>query len=205
MVNLLGNMIDNFYLQQGYQLTGEKGVDNRLLAIAEEEDIPVREVESTLFQMEMTANYSDELQEFMLFSSLASDAQDYWESLSELYELWCSGDEAKLIEELTEEPWEITEEDLEITEDMTDEDKEKVEKIRADLDNINAKLKVLQEEYEKAMSIDRNVGMLEVAKEYLESGDTIFYAVGLAHLLAENGLVNTLREAGYTVELVTYQ
>jgi hypothetical protein len=28
--------------------------------------------------------------------------------------------------------------------------------------------------------------------------------VGLAHLLAENGLVFTLRDAGYTVELVTY-
>ena len=47
--------------------------------------------------------------------------------------------------------------------------------------------------------------MLEVAKSYLESGDTIFYAVGLAHLLAENGLVNALREAGYTVELVSFQ
>jgi uncharacterized protein YbaP (TraB family) len=28
--------------------------------------------------------------------------------------------------------------------------------------------------------------------------------VGLAHLLAKDGLVATLREAGYTVELVQY-
>ena len=54
------------------------------------------------------------------------------------------------------------------------------------------------------MEIDRNAGMLEVAKKYLESGDTVFYAVGLAHLLAEDGLVFTLRDAGYTVELVPY-
>lgn len=47
--------------------------------------------------------------------------------------------------------------------------------------------------------------MLETAKEYLESGDVVFYAVGLAHLLAEDGLVNTLREAEYTVESVNYQ
>lgn len=47
--------------------------------------------------------------------------------------------------------------------------------------------------------------MLDVAIEYLESDDVVFYAVGLAHLLAEDGLVNTLREAGYTVELVSYQ
>ena len=54
------------------------------------------------------------------------------------------------------------------------------------------------------MEIDRNDGMLEAAIEYLESGETVFYAVGLAHLLAEDGLVNTLRDAGYTVELVPY-
>jgi len=32
----------------------------------------------------------------------------------------------------------------------------------------------------------------------------VFYAVGLAHVLAEEGLVNSLREAGYTVEPVEY-
>jgi hypothetical protein len=47
--------------------------------------------------------------------------------------------------------------------------------------------------------------MLKVAISYLESGETVFYAVGLAHLLDDvNGLVDTLREAGYTVELVQY-
>ena len=64
----------------------------------------------------------------------------------------------------------------------------------------------LYEEYNTAMMTDRNAGMLEVAKQYLESGDTVFYAVGLAHLLDENnGLVFTLRDAGYTVTLVEYQ
>ena len=44
------------------------------------------------------------------------------------------------------------------------------------------------------------------ALQYLESGDVVFYAVGLAHLLDQNnGLVFTLREAGYTVTLVEYQ
>ena len=47
--------------------------------------------------------------------------------------------------------------------------------------------------------------MLKTAIEYLESGEVIFYAVGLAHLLDNtNGLVQALRDAGYTVELVTY-
>jgi hypothetical protein len=47
--------------------------------------------------------------------------------------------------------------------------------------------------------------MLKVAIDYLESGDVVFYAVGLAHLLNNvNGLVDALRDAGYTVELVSY-
>ena len=62
----------------------------------------------------------------------------------------------------------------------------------------------LYEEYSKAMEWDRNAGMLDVAKGYLSSGKTVFFAVGLAHLIAEDGLVNTLRDAGYTVELVPY-
>ena len=66
--------------------------------------------------------------------------------------------------------------------------------------------KDLYDEYNQAMSYDRNDGMLKVAIGYLESGKKVFYAVGLAHLLNNvNGLVDALREAGYTVELVTYQ
>ena len=58
--------------------------------------------------------------------------------------------------------------------------------------------KQLSDEYNQVVSADRDAQMLEVAKGYLTSGDVVFYAVGLAHLLAETGLVNTLRDAGYT-------
>jgi uncharacterized protein YbaP (TraB family) len=62
-----------------------------------------------------------------------------------------------------------------------------------------------RKDQEKHHRYDRNDGMLEKAIEYLESGKVVFYAVGLAHLLNDvNGLVDTLQEAGYTVELVTY-
>ena len=119
-----------------------------------------------------------------------------------MYEKWCAGDEAALIEMLKdEESWQLKEEDFNL-EELTGEDLERAEKILADLDNINAQLKQLQEEYDKSMERDRNKGMLEVAIEYLEGDKTVFYAVGIAHLLAEDGLVNTLRAAGYTVELV---
>ena len=54
------------------------------------------------------------------------------------------------------------------------------------------------------METDRNALMLQTAIEYLQSDDVIFYAVGAAHVMADDGLVNTLREAGYTVEQVSY-
>ena len=54
------------------------------------------------------------------------------------------------------------------------------------------------------MITQRNAVMLSAAITQLESGSTVFYAVGLAHVLGETGLVNGLRNAGYTVELVSY-
>ena len=39
----------------------------------------------------------------------------------------------------------------------------------------------------------------------LESGETVFFAVGLAHLLGDGGIIERLQDAGYTVELVEFQ
>ena len=203
-LDLWESAISNFYLRQGHTLSSDKGVERRLTAMAHEQEKPIREVESTLFQIAMTSNYSENLQEFLLYSSMATDAVGYWEGTQELYDLWCAGDEAALIEKLTEdETWEISEDDFDM-EELTEEEQQEVNDILARKDEINAELLKIQEEYKTAMESSRNAGMLEVAKEYLESGEVIFYAVGLAHLLAKDGLVNTLREAGYTVELVQY-
>lgn len=205
--SLWSSSISNYYLSQGHQLVSEKGVESRLEKLAEENGIPLWEVESTLFQIKMTTGYSDHLQEFDLYSSVYSHGKENWEATAELYELWCAGDEGALTEEMVREVWAFTEEDLaeaEAEEDLTEEDRERIQYIRENMDTINEELEKLYQEYVTAMEIDRNAGMLEVAKEYLESGKTVFYAVGLAHLLAEDGLVNTLRDAGYTVELVTF-
>ena len=177
--------IDNFFLRQGYQLHGDQGVEERLHAWAEDLEKEIREVESTIFQIQMMTNYSDELQLLLLEESIGIDARDSWEGTMELYELWCAGDEQALRDAINEETdlSQLTEEEL------------------AEYDAV----KPLLDEYNKAMSYDRNEGMLRVAIEYLESGDVVFYAVGLAHLLdGTNGLVDALRAAGYTVELVTY-
>jgi len=202
---LWSSAIDNYYLQQGHQLLSEKGLEQRLETIAAENNIPLWEVESSLFQIKMLTSYSDYLQEFQLYSSTYSHGKTSWEDTMELYELWCEGNEAKLIEEMKREVWAFTDEDLKETEDMDEEDLADLQYIRDNKDTINAELAKIHQEYVKAMESDRNAGMLEVAKGYLESDDTVFFAVGLAHLLAEDGLVFTLRDAGYTVELVKYK
>ena len=184
-ISMWENDISNFYLRQGHQLHGEQGVEERLTKLAKEQEKPIREVESSLFQIRMLTGWTDELQILLLQDALAYDAREYWADVSELYELWCAGDEEALRKELSDEPdlSELTEEELA---------------------EYNAN-RHLYDEYNKGMSIDRNEDMLEVAIDYLESDEVVFYAVGLAHLLNEtNGLVDALRDAGYTVELVTY-
>lgn len=183
--SLWSNSIENFYLRQGYHLTGEQGMEERLTKLAKEQNKEIRDVESGLFQIRMLTGWSEELHELLLEDALESSAAEYIADVADLYEKWCAGDEAVMREALS------TEVD---TSEFTEEE----------LAEYEAQLP-LEEEYNKAMSFDRNEGMLEVAIEYLESGDVVFYAVGLAHLLDDtNGLVDTLRDAGYTVELVEY-
>ena len=175
--SIWSSSIENFYLRQGYGLTNSQGVESRLEKLAAEQNKKILDVESGLFQLQMLTGFSDEVQEMLLAGSVDSSIAGYTASVMELYELWCQGDEAALREALQDDLSEATEEEL-----------------------------VLYAEYNKAMSTDRNEGMLNVAINYLESGDVVFYAVGLAHLLdATNGLVDALRDAGYTVELVSYE
>ncbi len=179
------NIIQNFYLGQGHQLYSDLGVEERLIELAKAQEKPIREVESSIFQIEMSTGWSNELQQLMLEDTLDTDAEELWAGTMELYELWCQGDEDALRAELADKT----------PEELTEEEREEYNKYLA-----------LHEEYDKAMQYDRNENMLKAAVEYLESDDVVFYAVGLAHLLNEtNGLVDALRDAGYTVEPVVYQ
>lgn len=163
------------FLNKCAGLYPSKGLENRLLDRAEESGKEVREVESALSQTKMTTGFSDSLQEWLLEDTLQFSREEYTAELTELYELWCAGDEEALVSSLYEEG-----------EDLTAEEQ------------------ALYDEYLNAMEIDRNAAMHDVAVSYLESGDTVFYAVGLAHLIGTDGLVYSLRDAGYTVEAITY-
>ena len=171
--SLWSSMFDSFLLQQSYTLSASYGVDSQLLKRAEEDGKQILDVESGMEQLEMLANYSDEIQEMLLGSSLSYTPLGYGIGVTELYEAWCAGDEAAISAMLTSETEGMTEEEL-----------------------------ALYEEYNNAMMVQRNEKMLQVALDYLSGGDTVFYAVGLAHLIAEDGLIHTLEDAGYTVERV---
>ena len=172
--------IENFYLQQGHELRSEQGVEPRLTQRAEEQEKPIREIESGLEQLKVLTDWSDDLQQLMLADTLSYDIEEYWAQTKELYELWCAGDEEGMRQLLAPED---------------------------DLSQLTMELMPEVEEYNKTMMYDRNETMFDAAVDYLESGEVIFYAVGMAHLLdGENGLIVALREAGYTVEqVVCYQ
>ena len=174
----LEQTVTSFFMSNGYRLSSDYGVDNQLQARAYEQEKEILSVESGEFQMDLLGAFSDELQIWMLRDALEYGQCAYNYHTEQLFEMWCAGDEAELITYLNEED--------EDDPDMTEEEK------------------ALMAEYEQALETGRNVDMLAVAEEYLNSGKTVFYAVGLAHLLADDGLVNTLRNAGYTVELVSY-
>lgn len=169
--------LQNSFLRQGYSLSGQKGVDRRLILRAYENDMMVVDIESGEEQMEMLGGFSDELQELLLEEAVSYEPGEYWQEVAELYEMWCRGDETELKAYLND---------------------------TSDQAEMSAEEQALYEEYQTAMITLRNDAMLEEAEAYLETGHTIFFAVGLAHLLQDNGLVDGLRNAGYTVELVAY-
>lgn len=182
-VSLWSNAIDNYFVRQSYGLSSTQGVDNQLIWRAQDQEKEILDVESGLFQTQMLTGFSEGLQEMLLAESVYADPYEYVLGTWELFEMWCAGDEAALIAYLNDEGDEETTDDTELTEEEQG----------------------YIDEYNNAMGTDRNDDMHDVAVGYLESGKVVFYAVGLAHLLAEDGLVNTLRDAGYTVELVTYE
>ncbi len=177
--NYWSGALDNAVSEHTYGVYYHKGVDRRLLGLAKEKEIKVYEVEDRYRQYTMDIDYSDEALELALgWSVYASRSQSYSDTMG-LFDAWCGGDYDELYALVNEEY---------DTSDLTE-------------DELKA-----YEEYMKALVDDRDALMLNKAKEYLQSGETVFYAVGLAHIIGENsGLIFTLEEAGYTVELVEYK
>lgn len=166
-------MIDSFsYLQ--YDLDAEKGIDMYLLKRAKNEDIPIHEIESVKEQYDMLGSFSEELQILLLEGSVESYGDPAGkEALLELVDTWTTGNEAALVDMLTDDTTGMTAEEI-----------------------------ALYEEYNYAMMTARNEKMTDFAENALIDGNELFICVGAAHVVGPDGMAQQLRERGYTVTLV---
>ena len=169
-----GSFIDNYLVSYlGYD--SEIGIDMYFLDRAKEENKPILEIESVEFQNQMMVDFSEELQEYLLKSSVEAyydtETSDIY---AEMIDTWRSGDEERFETFLASE----------------DDDIETEEERR------------LYEEYNDAMIVKRNISMTDFAEDCLKKGDEVFICVGAAHIVGEGAVVDLLRERGYSVELV---
>ena len=150
------------------------GVDRHLIDLAYESDKRILDVESADFQTQMMADFSEELQIYLLKEMVESydESDEYDKELQELMDFWASGDEERFNEYL---------------EDEVPEDPEEYK---------------LYEEYNRAMLLDRNDNMTEYAVDALTKNKELFICVGAAHVMGESGMAEQLRGLGYTVERV---
>jgi uncharacterized protein YbaP (TraB family) len=170
------NLLNDFYLRQDPELSADMAIDKILLEMAYASEKPVLEIENGLTGIQTLAGFSDELQALLLRELLQKSTYSHSYEIRQEYESWCKGDEEALLNNILTEPEDLSEEE-----------------------------KLLLEEYREAMYTNRNAKMLRKALEYLKGEDTVFFAVGYAHLLGETGLLQGLQDAGYTVELVSYE
>ncbi len=157
-------------LIQKTDFNSDYGVDVTLITSAKESGKKILEVESVEFQQDMLEKFSDELYDVMMKESL-DNQNEYSDSLQKLYDTWLSGDIKQFIK--------------------ANEEEEK---------NMTKSEKKLYDDYNKVMLTDRNKGMADKAEQYLKDGKTVFYAVGFMHMINDDGLVNLLKQKGYTVK-----
>lgn len=151
------------------------GIDRYVLNRAKKADMPILDVESAEFQMEMLLNFSEELQIFLLEQTVmsAKNLDAAKENLDAMMDLWASGDEEAFAEYVAGTGG--------VTEDQ----------------------RAFYEEFNKAMIVDRNESMADFVEEALASGDEVFVCVGAAHVVGEGALADLMAQRGYTVERIT--
>ncbi len=154
-----------------------KGVDRHLTERANDRGKEIVEIESNKAHYQMMADYSDPLQEMLLEESVYYyKDESVKEEINDAVTAWCAGDEEELRKLLT----------MESAEDAGAEEDEVA----------------LYEEYVTAMITERDLLMTDFAEEALKNSEEAFIVVGDAHVLGNGGMVDQLRDRGYTVEAV---
>lgn len=168
-------LVEQAVLATYSDLDAEYGFDTLLINHAYDKEMPVLEVESAEFQSDVFNSFDDETN-LLLIEKAVGYGETYGTAIEKLYSLWLSGDRDAF--------WRYMEEE---------DDEEFTEAQRA-----------LLEEYNRVVVNERNLGMRDKAISYLASGDTVFFAVGAAHMAWDTGIVKLLSDAGCTVEPYAY-
>ena len=123
----------------------------------------------------MLSNYSEELQSFLLEQviEMSEDTDTVGKEIEKMLDLWASGNEKEFAEYLIEDTSEFSEYEL-----------------------------TLYNEYNDAMTVNRNINMTDYAEKAIKSGKEIFICVGSAHVIGDGAIADLMRERGYTVELI---
>lgn len=164
-------------LTEESRFSSDFGVDRYFLQNSEKLGIEILEIEDYMETEYAFATLSESTQELLLSSTVDPEyIKNYSSSLEELYDAWKYG-KTDVLDDLL-----FSEDDEEATEEE----------------------KSAAEEYNNAMTVVRNKLMVERASEYLRDQKNVFYVVGLAHMLGDDGIVSSLENKGYTVSQISY-
>lgn len=165
------------------QLAALLGIDNYFMTDALMEGVPVYELEGYAYQGELLDGFSPALQEYYLSSAV----------------------EMMLDEEMGSESAEVVANWLKYWQEGNLEAFEKSfdKKADADLEISEADKTILDEYYNKLFTI-RDEEMTDKIEALLneEEGKTYFIVVGSGHYIGEDGVIQNLKDKGYTVEQV---
>lgn len=155
-------------------MKAELGIDYFFLNTAHEENKKIYDIESLEFQMRMPLDYSEDLQIWLLQSSIESykEVEEYQDTLDEMLVDWAIGNEEAFVDD------------------------------ESDYQYMSRKMRILYDEYNKIMTLDRNITMADFAEDSLASGEEVFIVVGAGHVVGNGGMTELLTERGYTVELI---
>ncbi len=174
--------------QAVYKLLGldtAYGVDMYFASLAHATGKEVLSMESQQFQLDMLKKAPDELWD--LYISASIDKYKEGSSLAkDLYSAYFSGDEAALSGLLYDD----YDPDDPVLAGYTEEEK--------------TRLIEMDRQFNDIVLTQRNKTMLAKAEEYLAGDKKVFFLVGIAHLLGEDGIISGLAADGYNVERVYY-
>ena len=154
----------------------ELGIDYFFLDNAHDTKKEIIEIESVIFQYQMLANYSEELQALLLEDILYTYQEErvqFKEEILKLMDIWARGDEKEFSDYLSD-----------------------------DAEYESTEYQELYDEFNTAMITERNLNMADFVEETLKTGKVVFICVGSAHVVGDGAMADLLAQRGYTVEIV---